>query len=277
MAIYKAFADPFRVSMQTGSQYGATNIASLTNGGLVAVTGPTEDTRITATVFNENGTVVRSEIALSVEASPYETAAVTGLSGGGFVVTWSVATGSSQGQDVRDVQAKIFTAAGQAVSGEFLVNASSTGNQTLSAITSLSNGGFVVSWYDGTYDEGGPTPVLKARIFSATGEVVKDEFLVSAQGIEASIAGLANGGFAVTWSEQGSGTFGDIKSKIFNSAGAVVKAEFLVNTNTADFQYRPNVTALTDGSFVVSWIDDGWSDQGSGSKIKAKVFTPPAR
>src|ERR1700760_3568447 len=80
---------------------------------------------------------------------------VTGLSNGGFVVTWQdglVGSNSGSGalgdSDGSAVHAQIFAADGSKVGGEFLVNPQTTGSQASPVITSLSNGGFVVSWQD---------------------------------------------------------------------------------------------------------------------------------
>ena len=48
--------------------------------------------------------------------------------------------------------------------------------------------------------------------------------------------------------------------------------EFQVNTYTASSQYDPSVTALADGSFVVTWMSDG--QDGSEYGIYAQRFTP---
>ncbi|MBC7736098.1 MAG: hypothetical protein H7245_02485, partial [Candidatus Saccharibacteria bacterium] len=54
--------------------------------------------------------------------------------------------------------------------------------------------------------------------------------------------------------------------------------EFLVNTTTAGEQYEPAITALADGSFVVTWTD--WSLSGGislGEGVHAQVFNADGR
>ena len=49
--------------------------------------------------------------------------------------------------------------------------------------------------------------------------------------------------------------------------------DFLVNSETAGSQEMPGITALADGSFVVTWHDDGGTlGDGSGTSIKARLF-----
>jgi hypothetical protein len=60
------------------------------------------------------------------------------------------------------------------------------------------------------------------------------------------------------------------------------KNEFLVNTTTAGNQFQQAVTALTDGTFVIAWHDDGPVENviryqrydGAGVKIGAETSTP---
>ncbi|WP_346659195.1 MULTISPECIES: M10 family metallopeptidase C-terminal domain-containing protein [unclassified Bradyrhizobium] len=94
----------------------------------------------------------------------------------------------------------------------------------------------------------------------------------------ATITGLANGGFVVTW-EDLSGTLGDdeatsVKAQMFAADGSKVSSEFLVNTATASDQLKPTISALPNGGFVVTWYD--FSQTGgdsSGSSIKAQIYT----
>ncbi|MDF0522819.1 hypothetical protein P0R31_36910 [Bradyrhizobium yuanmingense] len=96
---------------------------------------------------------------------------------------------------------------------------------------------------------------------------------------------LANGGFAVTWTDP-DGLSGDasgtaILAQAFNAAGEKIGGEFLVNTNTNGHQVNPSITALADGGFAISWQDGdqygfvpGSSTLGdsSGASIKVQVF-----
>src|SRR5689334_11079068 len=46
-------------------------------------------------------------------------------------------------------------------------------------------------------------------------------------------------------------------------------SEFLVNTTTKGIQYEPDVTALADGRFVVTWGD---TSNGANVDVRARVF-----
>jgi hypothetical protein len=81
----------------------------------------------------------------------------------------------------------------------------------------------------------------------------------------------------VTW-EDYSGTLGDsyasIKAQLFSEIGAKVGSEFLVNTYTESEQTRPEITALANGSFLVTWDDySGTLGDRNGYSIKAQLFS----
>ena len=46
-----------------------------------------------------------------------------------------------------------------------------------------------------------------------------------------------------------------VKAQVFDAGGAAVGSEILVNTATANSQYNPQITALSNGGFVVTWQD----------------------
>ena len=59
---------------------------------------------------------------------------------------------------------------------------------------------------------------------------------------------------------------------MFDATGAKIGGEFLVNTTTADNQFCPTITGLTNGGFVVTWMTGAaWAATATCS-IKAQVF-----
>ena len=133
---------------------------------------------------------------------------------------------------------------------------------------------------------------VKAQVFTANGATVGDEILVNTATANdqdsPQITALANGGFVITWvddSQGVGGAMGDtsgtaIKAQIFTAAGAAVGGEILVNTATASDQgeWTPQITALANGDFVVTWNDlsqgvGGATGDTSGVAIKAQIIT----
>ncbi len=141
-----------------------------------------------------------------------------------------------------------FDAAGHAVGGEFQVNTTTDGNQVGSDVTTLSNGGFVVTW-NGQGSDG--TGIYMQR-FDANGTPQGGETHVNAGGnaTAASVTALAGGGFVVVWADSASNA---VKAQIFDAAGGKVGGEAVVHSTVTGTQDAPSVTALADGTFVVTW------------------------
>lgn len=264
-------------------------VASLAGGGFVVAFqtgGGSPSHQIDAQIYAANGSKIGSQFSVPTPGATtsQEVEAITGLANGGFVVTWrdNAADGNGYG-----VFAQVVAADGSKVGSQFLVNTATAGFQYHSTVTSLANGSFIVAWQDSSSGTlGDSSSSIKAQIFAANGSRIGSEFLVNTQtaGVQLApkITNLANGGFVVTWQDgysggAGSGTLGDssgasVKGQVFAADGSKVGTEFLVNTQTANDQSAPVVTALGSG-FVITWGDkSGTLGDSSGTSIKAQVF-----
>ncbi|RVU15451.1 cadherin-like domain-containing protein [Methylobacterium oryzihabitans] len=280
----------FLVNTRTADSQSQPTITGLSSGGFVASWvdnsgqgGDDSNTGIKAQVFDASGTKVGTEFLVNTRTLYTQNQpTITGLSGGGFVVSW--VDGSGQGGDASyyGIKAQVFDASGAKVGTEFLVNTQTADNQSQPTVTGLSNGGFVVSWTDYS-GQGGDTSYsgIKAQVFDASGAKVGTEFLVNTRTTggqaDPTIAGLSNGGFVVSWEDislQGGDASGTgIKAQVFDASGTKVGTEFLVNTQTASYQRWPTITGLSDGGFVVGWADiSGQGGDNSDWSIKAQVF-----
>ena len=68
----------------------------------------------------------------------------------------------------------------QKIGDEFLVNPATRGDQQNPAITSLRDGGLVVTWVDGSGQGGDSSSTsIKAQMFDASGAKVGNAFLVN--------------------------------------------------------------------------------------------------
>ena len=102
---------------------------------------------------------------------------------------------------------------------------------------------------------------------AATVSTVGTEILVNTatanHQFDQQITALANGGFVVTWEDVSNGVGGAtgdsdssaVKAQVFAANGTRVGSELLVNTATANGQVSPQITALSNGGFVVTWED----------------------
>src|SRR5688572_698670 len=95
----------------------------------------------------------------------------TVLVGGGFVVSWQTEDPTQDGNGSA-IKAQVFDDSGNKVGSEFLVNSETAGRQVIPTITSLANGGFVVSWETLDHTQDGSGNAVKAQVFDASGNTV---------------------------------------------------------------------------------------------------------
>ena len=255
---------------------------------------------IKAQVFNADGGKVNGEILVNTATQDDQSnPQITTLPGGGFVITWvdySHGIGGASG-DSSDtaIKAQVFTADGNKSGSEILVNTATQNDQWLPQITALPDGGFVITWIDYSRGIGGASGdssdmAIKAQAFTADGSKLGGEILVNTatqnDQQNPQTAALPDGGFVITWldfSYGNGGASGDssataIKAQVFTADGSKLGGEILVNTATQDAQWLPQITALPDGGFVITWTDyshgiGGASGDSSYTAIKAQAFT----
>jgi hypothetical protein len=222
---------------------------------------------------------VGSEFIVNSETNSFQGVSTTaGLADGGFVVTWTDASGTYGDDSATSIKAQVYGADGAPIGGEFLVNTDTVGLQALSTITGLADGGFVITW-----SSLGQTDVvdIKAQIFNATGEPVGSEFLVNSitDGIQvlSTVTALSDGCFVVTWTDSnGGGTDTSITSimgQLYDANGVAINSAFQINTETDSVQLLSKVAGLADGCFVVTWTDVSETlGDDSVTSIKAQIF-----
>jgi Ca2+-binding RTX toxin-like protein len=285
MTSFHAAGAEFLVNSQTVSHQVEPTITGLTSGGFVVswyTYDPAQDgsgTAIRAQIYDAAGAMVGAEFLVNSQMENDQIVpAITGLTNGGFVVSWTTYDPAQDGSSGA-IKAQIYDAAGAMVGTEFLVNSQASTSQEQQSITGLTNGGFVVSWMTLDQAQDGSAWAVKAQIFDAVGAKSGAEFLVNRQvenqQVQPVTTGLTNGGFVVSWwtldeAQDGSGSA--IKAQIYDADGNTVGAEFLINSQTPSDQLQPTITGLTNGGFVVSWWTNDGSQDGSGTAIKAQIY-----
>lgn len=180
-----------------------------------------------------------------------EQPAVAALAGGGFVVVWT-----SDGQDGSGlgVYGQRFDDNGSRVGPEFQVNLTTLDHQFQPSVTALAGGGFFVAWTHYS-----PDADVHGRFFDAEGSPVTGELMLNTHTLAAQwtprAAGLVDGGVVVTWMSSGrqDGSDWSIYGQRLNADGSRNGGEFQANTFTTLEQMYPDVAALRDGGFVITW------------------------
>ena len=251
----------FRVNTQTTGYNISPAITNLTGGGFVVSWADDIGSvnSIRAQLYDASGTKVGTEFVVNAPGhSDQGLPDVAALTNGGFVVSWDDFNNNSSGFGGPDIEAQIFDAGGAKVGGQFLVNTVTAGFQDFGGVAGLADGGFVAVWSSNTLAQGS-RPTIETQLYNAGGQRIGGEFQVNTLfdfNSDASVASLANGDFAVVWTDQSIGGPTKVEAQIFTASGAKVGGEFQVNTH-ADYAQSPAIASLANGDFVVSWTDDG--------------------
>jgi hypothetical protein len=256
----------------------APSINKLSNGGFVVAWQDALDIR--AQLFDVTGSKVGSDFLVNTKTLfGQRDPEIASLTNGGFVITWEDAS-SPGSNNMTDIKAQIFAANGAAVGNEFLVNNNTFGNQAISRVTGLANGGFVIMWTNYAFNG----PVVTAQLFDVNGTEVGNEIVLNQSAVmnggnserDTVVAGLSNGGFVAAWADfRGTQSLiVNIVARVFDANGAIGR-DVLVDIVTSIPLDGLNVavTGLTDSRFVVSWTDaSGALGDGSETSIKAQIF-----
>ena len=145
----------------------------------------------------------------------------------------------------------------QKIGSEFQVNTYTTGDQSQNEITSLSGGGFVVTWMSNTQDGSGKG--VYGQLYDSAGNKLNNEFSINTEvtsdQAQPSITGLKDGGFVVAWESTGQDGSGDgVYGQRYDASGNAVGTEFQINTHTSNEQRDVHLASLKDGGFVANWI-----------------------
>ncbi|MDP3525693.1 MAG: Ig-like domain-containing protein, partial [Hoeflea sp.] len=247
-------------------------VAALDNGAYVVVwTSEGQDCDgdgIYAQRFAGDGTRLGVETRINETASGDQTnPAVTVLSDGSYVVTWQANAQSSGG---REIYARRYDSAGDALSGESRVNTYTATDQIYATVAAI-NGGYVVTW--SSYNQGSSSTLwdIYAQRFSTAGVPQGTQTLVNTETTHIqtySAVSAVDGGYVVTWTSNGQDGSGDgIYAQRFNDDGSRNGGEVLVNTTTTGNQARSSVAGIA-GGWVIVWQ----SSDGSGNGIFAQRY-----
>jgi len=283
-ANYLPYFGVFRVNEQAAGDQENVRVAPLKDGGAVFVWqgGSPGFQHVYARFLKSDGTFATGDRLVNTYTNHHQIdPAVSVLSGGNIVVTWS-----SYGQDVSmyGVYAQLFSPAGDKVGPEFQVIQSSTLSQRSPSTAALPDGGFALVWVGerpttapirpaGLIVVTNPAPRYTADIFSRTfnadGSPRGDEFSVSSGSgpcANPAIAVSTSGAFAIAWSQKDTITSSnswDVFARCFHSDATPANSDERVNTYTYSEQYAPKISS--EGSdYLVSWTSFGQDGSREG-------------
>lgn len=217
--------------------------------------------------FTPEGVALGGEISITgTTAGDQQSPAVARHPSGSFLVTWQSVSTPPDGNGW-GVFARGFDAAGNAVSPEYLVNATVGGTQHSpeAAFLDGSPPRYAVVWQSQGQDGSGSG--IYRRTFTLDGGAPTSEqrVNVATAGSQArpSVAADGSGNFIVIW--EGSGLSG----RRFNAASQPLGGEIAV-ASFPGVARRPAVTSDVSGNFVVAWERE--NGDADGSAIFARQF-----
>ncbi|PZO86139.1 MAG: hypothetical protein DI626_06820, partial [Micavibrio aeruginosavorus] len=195
-------------------------------------------TRVTSTTLNGSG--YAPEIAV--------------LENGNIVFAYH---NNTSGQDIR---IKIVAPDGTTVLADTAIVTS--GTTLYPQIASVKDGGFVVTWYDGS-------SIATITRYNASGtQTYTENINQTGSELAPAIAALQNGGYVVTWMNNATGNH-DVYFQRYNAdnskAGGIVAV-----SNGGQSDSSPQIKTLQDGGFVIAWYNPNTQD--GNHAITASIY-----
>ena len=267
----------FQVNTYTDSWQELSSVTALDDGGFVVVWRSHDQDGSSFGIFGQrysaDGSVNGAEFQVNTYIDSWQDQpSISALDDGGFVAVW---VSSNQDGDRGGIFAQRYSADGSVNDVEFQVNTFTTNYQRAPSIHAFDDGGFIVSWSSRGQD--GDNYGIFAQRYNADGSVNGGEFQVNTNvtlnQVDSDVTSFSDGSFVITWSSDDiDGADRGISAQYYNADGSVRGTEFQVNTSALGLQATPDIIALADGRFVISWV--GLSAGVDASGVVAKIFTP---
>ncbi|MBR0556581.1 calcium-binding protein [Ciceribacter sp. L1K23] len=252
------------IQATAGSEFTAENIASgstgfhsitaLADGGWVITSFGLGPNGISNAVYQQrftpDGTAMGSPTVVNTDTS-YNAGepAVTALADGGWVVTWTYQTGGSD-----FIGHQRYASDGSALGGEAAFD-SAWPYVGSPAISSLADGGWVISWQSNFAD--GNDLGISQRRFDANGQLISQGIVNTRwQGDQAhpDVIPLDGGGWLVVWSHSGRVIGPGIYFQRYAADGTSLGFENPIEDSYTNGDETPVAAALADGGWLIVWM-----------------------
>ena len=242
---------------QFNNSQSSPTVAGTADGGyIVVLNGGAGHAGVWAQKYDAGGGQVGSLFQVNTFAVTSDTQpAVTALEDGGYVISYYAAGG---------VYAQRYSANNAKVGTEVhLAGATQVRNF---AMASLHDGGYVVTWVTGQGN-------VLAQDYNAAGAAVGGPLTLNTKSPAPddipSVTALRDGGYVVAWSAGDTAQTLNIYIQVVDGDGNKIGPEMAVGKSGTGVLH-PDIAALGDGGFVVTW-QSGLND-GSGLGIEQRAF-----
>ena len=261
-------SSPFLISSPTNLSDENPNVTALADGGFLVTWQGVASADNTSEIFVQRYGALRSDgtspkigpilqVSSSTNGADFSPS-VTGLTDGGFLVTWQ---GFDPASDTIEIYVQRYGAPGPGGTAakvgstiKVTENEEFNGSGSEPGVTTLADGSFLVSWTSASdivvqrYGVPGPdgSPTKVGNLINVSTYEGRDD--------SSSVTALADGGFLVSWTARGQ-RFDVVQAQRYGAPGPDgTPTEVGPNFRISDgFGSNPSVTALADGGFVVSW------------------------
>jgi len=168
------------------------------------------------------------------------------------------------GSTRHDVFLRRFDAAGNPLADPVMVNTFTDDDQFFPRVAVSEDDSFLVVWQSDEPDSdvNVDRKFVRSQAFDADANPVGPELLVNtlltgeATDINADVAALKGGGYAIVWRSRKSPGADDkmsIQARLIGANGAALGGQFQANSTLGESEDHPAVTELADGGFLVVW------------------------
>ncbi len=214
--------------------------------------------------FNPVGSLVGDQVRPAVA-----------INANGGVLVWQDNSVTPLGSRIRAALLNgSLTAVGAPFPVSSAVRSKTAGDQEKPQVALLNDGGAVIVWQGGKLG----LQQIFARFLHADGSFATSDIRVSKftknNQVNAAVATLADGSVMVVWSSYGQdGSRQGVFAQHFSATGGKLGGEFQVNQYTLNNQRTPAIAALSNGTYIVTWVSEGQPPRPITSvDIYARVF-----
>jgi Ca2+-binding RTX toxin-like protein len=203
------------------------------------------------------------------------------LQGGGAVVVWWD-TGDFDPR-ASAVRAQVYDRDGNPVGSEITVDAPTNAFvDGEPSVAPLNGGGFVVGWSPYPNAELGTPSYVAMQVYDAGGQPQGSQIVISNPSrfqTDIELAPTASGGFLAVWSDNATDVpgaeNGDTRAQFYDVSGSPLGASFVVNTGSDQDLRDAEVTLLSSGNYLITWLNPRPASDGSKEiVVRAQIIAP---
>ena len=177
------------------------------------------------------------------------------LSDGSYVTVWQSERANI---NTTEIYIRTFSAEGVPLSEPLKVNQEYLGNQLYPQVSPTENG-FVLTWFSTDDDD------IYSRQFDLSGQALGEEFVVNATTIDtqqfSDVVELTSGDLVYVWQSANQANSDTDNKSNFDIVTRTLSADGVWSSETIVGEYNliqanPDVSALSDGGYVITWISD---------------------